>query len=439
MGMVAVLVDGVVSDPWSLKAPVHAAIFGFFLLLHVTEGHQIGIAFISSVALLLARFCQSAVARVGFAWVGINGMLDIPIARVSRGGALALLAASSVAMVEGGIAQTAAFAAHRGFMCATGLVESTGLRVAFAAAQCLLISCYISVGALEAAAYASLGAVDAAIHVLQSETYTIGIKSATPRVLPICRLERGKFVAVAAIGQAIALFWDQNSSVSQTMSVDTVLTQCVHISAILASLLVLGPLFAATTIVKAVFVTASATDFAASVYRASNGGGTAVIVRSVADILVGITFVATSSRPSEFAQSEVGKVRNWIPWTATAAYVVVRVVIMVQWSLQIDAAIAYIFHFPFLTGSFSAWTLLWGDEIPWFLTVIFCIIEAAALMSQLNSDSYLLWMALVTDLALPMTLCIVPTKPMESFVALDRADDKVHNNRGHDTEDGDEA
>lgn len=125
------------------------------------------------------------------AFIGTSELLDLRPSGRNLGGRLGLVATMSAGMAGCGVADGAASGAHRAFMCGKGLVGSTGMRTTFVAAQCMLLACYCSADALEAAVYATLGAESTRYDVLTSETYTHVLKRATHRRLSLLKWEHG--------------------------------------------------------------------------------------------------------------------------------------------------------------------------------------------------------------------------------------------------------
>lgn len=430
--------EAITDEGWSLKSPVHAAVFLFFGVLYVFDAHTIGIAFIASSGLLVGRFQSSPNVRVPLVSGTLFVLYDLHEG-LRFGAFLSLLAASSASLNYGGdCSRLLVFSAHRAFMCSLAIKQSSGMALTFVWAQILLMICYAEADCADAAIFSGIAASSVTYELLstwrrhvecvelaESDGFSKGddAHGYDERRLPVLKLKRGSLTCAAALLQAVAFQVD----IGQRDAPDDLasyLTQSVHVAAILSSIIVIGPLVREQRFVKGLFVTASVFDAYKSFLRAQIGRTSssvvAIVCRGTFDLLTAITYsctdVAAESEQMIAIRSDKRRTSRTCAWLMCVAYACVHIVPVIWWDLDLDESISFAFHFPLLIASFAGWSLIWQDELAFYLTGTFCGVEAMAILLTLVHPIAWKWLALLTTTMLPLTLMRVPTKRIDSFL-----------------------
>lgn len=420
---VSLVIDGILHEPWSLRAPVHAAIFLFFLLLYITDKHDIGLAFLGTSACCYGHFCSNKFLRVVILFVGILALSNHKGTRCPSA-LLSLLAAVSAIRQGDSLGDEIAFSAHRAFMCSLGFSSSKSMRSGAILAQTLLAICYALHHSLEATCFA-IGAVVVGLAEIYKEIDSYRIEKDETRVLslqrtlPILKLKMGRLVFLTSLAQAGVMHVDQYFNVPATGSITGAFTQPVHVAAVLASVLVLAPSMEEQNAIKAVFFLASLAD-AGACYLRREGSSTPVIllIRPLCDLATASAYALTKKKlvgepVNSMAATQTSRS---LAWAAIMTFAGVHIALLVIWREPLDDSIAFAFHYPFLTTMFASWAMLWSDSLPWYLCVIFCITEIIAMLPKMLDFGIATGLGLISSLTLTWALQRIPTAVQDSFV-----------------------
>ncbi len=366
-------------DPWSLRGPVHAALLVFFAALS-SRGDPLGSAFLGALACVHSTAFDANPPIVGILVpIGVGLLCDGRPAEAPC--VLALLAACRPVLRCARFDLILACAAHRAFMCAVGFSDRAPFRFSFVYGQCLLLTCYVCVAPVSAEVALTIIAIVWSVYddrsILQGPSYH-DPPATTDSTLPILKRRRGEWALSAALLQAGVLLVEEATHAS-SLARDGVLmamTQSVHVAAVLASIVVIGPLIPAQGAVKVVFCCASAFDALACLGLRDDAPPPVLRLRAGSAVLTAITYLSTL--PSE--QEDVERAVDGAPNRRRAhgcilCYVAAHVGALVAWGGGLDERIAFAFHYPFVVVGFAAWAVLWYDALAWWATIVFCAVE----------------------------------------------------------------
>ena len=433
-------------QPWSLKPIVHAAVLAFFLLIKRKNDNHIAQAFFANLAAIIVKpikhlakshHMPAAIADAVYIAVVLTALHLLcsgTAPRIRPSALAALLATLQSDIAANRLADGMAFAAHRAFMCALGFVDYPSMRIAFVYAQFLLALCYAADGSSTATALALFAVVFESAAMFPKRAALLGINGYSPPLrkspkLPLMRLELGGVAVAAAIVQASVLFIDETRHNTVNDGPWETLTQYVHVAAVLSAIVVLGPLISEQRLVKGAFFCAGILDGIISLlFREAKSLDAKIllIMRVIAGVSVSISYAVTGGKFAMILEGDnvVGKKplpKRAYPFVAICTYALAHCLPIIRSEFDLDMRIAYAFHFPFLIASFSFWALVWQDEAPWWMAIIFCLVECIACAVFAPRVLDLVPLAVCTAL-LVLALCRLPVRSTPSFVVVESVD-----------------
>lgn len=208
------------------------------------------------------------------------------------------------------------------------------------------------------------------------------------RVRPprLMELQRGKLALTLAGVHALVLYVDC-VALGRARTVVDVVTQSVHVAAVLGFTAIMAPYFS-LRFSKVVVAAAAFVDAALCLLRGP--GQPVAMLRLAADVGLAIAYAlvepsgGVDPAPDRVVEDDVARRANprarSIGIAASLVYAVIHVWQGEAIAADVDEAIAYHFHYSYLTVGFVVWAYFEDDALPWWIAVVFSAIEAATLL-----------------------------------------------------------